>query len=83
MHPGTFVSGCAALRGDVAPVLPRYFRSPFHPLTRIKNVITITYRVKTGEYLQIRLKGRIIISSKGNGPLTIAQQGRRFKNEYP
>ncbi|HFS6737130.1 TPA: hypothetical protein ACH1KE_004462, partial [Salmonella enterica] len=28
VHPGTFVSGCAALRGDVAPVLPWYFRSP-------------------------------------------------------
>nr|WP_236918769.1 molecular chaperone DnaJ [Escherichia coli] len=40
---------------------------PFHPLTRIKkNVITITYRVK----LQIRLKGRIIVSSKGEWPLS-------------
>ncbi|EKE1092093.1 hypothetical protein OTE78_004112 [Salmonella enterica subsp. enterica serovar Chester] len=31
-----FVSGCAALRGDVAPLLPGISFRPFHPLTRIK-----------------------------------------------
>ncbi|HIB0896816.1 hypothetical protein PDN92_08230 [Escherichia coli] len=36
MHPGMFVSGCAALRGDVALLLPAIFFRPFHPLTRIK-----------------------------------------------
>ncbi|MGD3062011.1 hypothetical protein ACP815_24895, partial [Escherichia coli] len=50
---------------------PGIFVRPFHPLTRIKNVITITYRVKkTGEHLQMRLKSRIIISSKGEWPLS-------------
>ncbi|WP_407240440.1 hypothetical protein [Escherichia coli] len=31
-----FVSGCAALRGDVAPLLPGIFFRPFYPLARIK-----------------------------------------------
>ncbi len=36
VHPGRFSSGCAALRGDVALLLPAIFFRPFHPLTRIK-----------------------------------------------
>ncbi|MGT5286333.1 hypothetical protein ACRWDZ_25100, partial [Escherichia coli] len=36
VHPGMFVSGCAALRGDVAPLLPGISFRPFYPLTRIK-----------------------------------------------
>ncbi|MCN6939422.1 hypothetical protein MLM07_25715, partial [Escherichia coli] len=48
---------CAALVFSFAPSIH---------LRGLKNVITITYRVKkTGEHLQIRLKGRIIVSSKG------------------
>nr|WP_250697769.1 hypothetical protein [Escherichia coli] len=35
VHPGMFVSGCAALRGDVAPLLPGIFFRPFYPLARI------------------------------------------------
>ncbi|WP_213061514.1 hypothetical protein, partial [Escherichia coli] len=30
VHPGMFVSGCAALRGDVAPLLPGIFFRPFY-----------------------------------------------------
>ncbi len=53
---------CAALVFSFAPSIR---------LRGLKNVITITYRVKkTGEHLQIRLKGRIIISSKGEWPLS-------------
>ncbi|MDN5161453.1 hypothetical protein ACLB1O_30035 [Escherichia coli] len=33
-----FVSGCAALRGDVAPLLPGIFFRPFYPLARIKKM---------------------------------------------
>ncbi|EFZ8673418.1 TPA: hypothetical protein ACGXE5_004953, partial [Escherichia coli] len=35
VHPGMFVSGCAALRGDVAPLLPGIFFRPFHALSGI------------------------------------------------
>ncbi|KHG56114.1 hypothetical protein T636_A4517 (plasmid) [Enterobacter hormaechei subsp. xiangfangensis] len=45
--------------------------APSIRLRGLKNVITITYRVKkTGENLQIRLKSRIVISSKGEWPLS-------------
>ena len=53
---------CAALVFSFAPSIR---------LRGLKNVITITYRVKkTGEHLQTRLKSRIIISSKGEWPLS-------------
>ncbi|EPN5090154.1 hypothetical protein ACT0MM_004552 [Escherichia coli] len=59
---------------------PGIFVRPFHPLTRIKNVITITYRVKKRENTcKYDLKVVLLFHRKGNGPLTIAQQGRRFK----
>ena len=69
--PGTFVSGCAALEDDVAPVLPWVFSfAPSIPLTRIKNVITITYRVKNGEnFCEYDLKVVLLFSSKGMAPL--------------
>nr|UMW97923.1 hypothetical protein [Escherichia coli] len=35
VHPGMFVSGCAALRGDVAPLLPGIFFRPFYALPGI------------------------------------------------
>ncbi|ROL21082.1 hypothetical protein BFD67_25650 [Escherichia coli] len=50
---------------------PGIFVRPFHPLTRIKkrdnNHLSSK---KTGENLQIRLKSRIVISSKGEWPLS-------------
>ncbi|MCZ5652137.1 hypothetical protein O5166_25575, partial [Escherichia coli] len=35
VHPGMFVSGCAALRGDVAPLLSGIFFRPFYALPGI------------------------------------------------
>jgi len=35
VHPGLFVSGCAALRGDVVPLLPGIFFRPFYALPGI------------------------------------------------
>ncbi|MCZ5702244.1 hypothetical protein O5466_23940 [Escherichia coli] len=34
VHPGMFVDGCAALQGDVAPLLPGIFFRPFHAFCR-------------------------------------------------
>nr|CDJ79683.1 hypothetical protein V289_0018 [Escherichia coli] len=41
MHPGMFVSGCAALRGDVAPLLPGIFFAPSIRWRGLKNEQTI------------------------------------------
>ena len=48
---------------------PGIFVRPFHPLTRIKNVITITYRVKKRENTcKCDLKVVLLFHRKGNGP---------------
>ncbi|MBW9309000.1 hypothetical protein FA039_00200 [Escherichia coli] len=54
-----------ALQGEGMACAARYFRSPFHPLTRIKNVITITYRVKTENTCKYDLKVVLLFHRKG------------------
>ena len=60
-------SGVAAPRGDVAPVLPWYFRSPLPSAgaDKKRDNHQIIYRFFRPETLIIHLNRCIIISSKG------------------
>nr|WP_251003737.1 molecular chaperone DnaJ [Escherichia coli] len=59
---------------------PGIFVRPFHPLTRIKNVITITYRVKKREKTcKYDLKVVLLFHRKGNGPSHNSPAGQEIK----